>query len=798
MKKLLFSTLLSLSVLFSFAQIDYRVEDVRAVTTSGGPHSPSASIPTGTSLDSVTFLLRNNSASSVPSGTTVTVDLTIGSGSAIALQGTLSASLAAGQATKFFINCTSGGLNENFPSSAGSFQICVESTTVNDPVSSNNTSCSSYSMSSPTSNSYDFRVTGVEVTDPTGLSIGSSIQIGTQLNEIQFDIVNGGNNTIPANTIWSAELTIGGAQTDTVFYRIPINLTSGATLSNIRINCTPAQFDKNFPSSPGSFAIRLKSLYDPDPNVSNNTGTAAYVMQGSGSPQITGISPTSGQVGSTVIISGNNFPTTISSVRFNPGITASVISNSSTSIEVTVPSGAQTGAIQVNFSTVSLNTPVFTVTSSPVHTITGINPTAGPIGSQVSISGTNFSSNPNDHTVLFGGGTQAVVNNAGPTLLLVTVPGGAQSGPIEVILNSISVSSQQSFSITSSALHTITAINPNSGDVGDTVNITGTNFETTIANNTVRFGGGVQAIVLNASNTVLQTVVPAGAQSGNIEVEIAGNSVQSPQIFRVNGSPLPPEITDFNPKKGAAGMQLTITGNNFSSTLQDNTVTFSGGIAANLVSATRSKIVVEVPTGANNGPISVSVNGNSILSTSSFIYTTDPVISYFTPNTGPHGSGVTIHGANFDPVSANNEVFFGAISAATPIASSDGLRLITNVPSSVGVGFVPLSVRVNGTTVIADEEFNVVIASVEELGEAADLKVFYKDQTLRVYSGTNSNWKDLKVNVYLIDGKLIHSSEIEEKSVPWQQDIPVVLKPGVYILDLESTSGSLSKKFSVR
>ena len=64
---------------------------------------------------------------------------------------------------------------------------------------------------------------------------------------------------------------------------------------------------------------------------------------------------------------------------------------------------------------------------------------------------------------------------------------------------------------------TITAFTPLSADVGSTINITGTNFNTTPANNVVFFGA-TQAIVSDATATNLNVVVPAGATYGPITV----------------------------------------------------------------------------------------------------------------------------------------------------------------------------------------------------------------------------------------------------------------------------------------
>ena len=77
---------------------------------------------------------------------------------------------------------------------------------------------------------------------------------------------------------------------------------------------------------------------------------------------------------------------------------------------------------------------------------------------------------------------------------------------------------------------TITNFTPTSGNVGDTVTITGTNFSTTWADNTVSFNG-TAAVVYSCTSTRIVTAVPERATTGPIEVTVVGNSVTSLTAF---------------------------------------------------------------------------------------------------------------------------------------------------------------------------------------------------------------------------------------------------------------------------
>jgi hypothetical protein len=236
--------------------------------------------------------------------------------------------------------------------------------------------------------------------------------------------------------------------------------------------------------------------------------------------------------------------------------------------------------------------------SSP--TITTLNPNSGQIGSSVKIIGSNFSAIPADNLVTFNG-TEATVDNASATELVVTVPAGATTGPVVVVVGGLS-SNEVEFTVEPSP-PVITTLNPNSGQIGSSVKIIGSNFSVTPANNLVTFNG-TNATVDNASATELVVTVPAGATTGPVVVVVGGLSSNEVN-FTVE--PTPPEITSINPASGPYNTEVTITGTNFSSVLTENEVFFNGA-EATISSATPTEIIAVVPLGAGTGPVSVTTN----------------------------------------------------------------------------------------------------------------------------------------------------------------------------------------------
>lgn len=150
-----------------------------------------------------------------------------------------------------------------------------------------------------------------------------------------------------------------------------------------------------------------------------------FVSQAFGkAPSISGLSPTSGVVGTSVTISGSNFGSSqgTSTITFN-GVQASVTSRKTGSIAATVPTAATTGSVVVTVGGTASNSVTFTVT--PV--ISGLSPTSGAVGSSVTISGSGFGSSQGSNTVTFNG-VSASTTGWTASAITASVPSGATTG----------------------------------------------------------------------------------------------------------------------------------------------------------------------------------------------------------------------------------------------------------------------------------------------------------------------------------------------------------------------------------
>ena len=179
----------------------------------------------------------------------------------------------------------------------------------------------------------------------------------------------------------------------------------------------------------------------------------------------------------------------------------------------------------------------------------------------------------------------------------------------------------------------INSITPPSARVGDAVTIIGARFDgRAAARNTVRFtrsqqagGGQTLAQVTQATRTALTVVVPADAATGPVTVQTEGGTATSPSDFVVNNFPAP-VITDFNPKRGPVGTQVTLTGTNLKVNANDPAVTFAGTngrLPALVSSASATEVHVTVPNGAITGLIELTHVGGTAVTATPFTVDTE-------------------------------------------------------------------------------------------------------------------------------------------------------------------------------
>lgn len=250
-------------------------------------------------------------------------------------------------------------------------------------------------------------------------------------------------------------------------------------------------------------------------------------------PSIASFSPTSGPVGTQVVVSGANF--TAKTAVFYGNLPCRVIQRTLPGgLVVEIPGNAQgTDYLWVEDANTRIKSQqTFQVVAPPV--VSAFAPQAGPVGTQVVVTGSNFTRTT---TVLFGNVAATIVKAQLPTSITVTVPAGAVGAQfIWVEDRGQKVKSATTFNVVLTPV--ISTMSPLSGPAGTQVTLTGENFTPQAA---VWFGNLACPIVKRVGKTQIVVTIPAGAKGkGFLTVEDNGQRVNTAQQFEVLEPPAPP------------------------------------------------------------------------------------------------------------------------------------------------------------------------------------------------------------------------------------------------------------------
>ena len=238
-------------------------------------------------------------------------------------------------------------------------------------------------------------------------------------------------------------------------------------------------------------------------------------------------------------------------------------------------------------------------------------PDQGKAGDKILVFGKHFSPVVEENTVIFAGGTEldplvAEVNRVrGDSILEVIVPEGGVSGAIQVEVDGHAAVGPQ-FSFAGEAV--VSSFTPNHGRQGETLTIRGENFANDPSVYLVTFGGGVATIPgPTSTDSTLIVEIPAGAQSGNLLVELEGVELFSGDFIYDY-----PVITQIDPVRGKKETVVTLTGDFFGINPDRIQVFFNETLAELVGNPTETQVSAKVPTGAGTGVVRVVVDGNEV------------------------------------------------------------------------------------------------------------------------------------------------------------------------------------------
>jgi hypothetical protein len=543
-----------------------------------------------------------------------------------------------------------------------------------------------------------------------------------------------GSNPNQVNLGWTASTETGGTIASYLVERC--QGASCSSFSQIGSSTTTAYSDTTVVASTTySYRVRAKDS-------ANNTGPYSNIATvttptGVPLPNISSLSPTSGAVGTAVTITGTNFGATqgTSTVSFN-GTAATVTSWSAGSIAATVPNGATTGNVVVTVGGQSSSGVLFTVTAG----ISSLSPTSGPVGTAVTIAGTNFGSTQGTSTVKFNG-TTATPTSWSNTSIVVPVPAGATTGNVVV-----TVGGQASNGV----LFTV-GTNPPPGSIAHLQQA---------SNSDVSGRGYASFSATFPAGTTSGSAIVIGVTYGNSNPTITASDSQGNTYAQALST------YDAGHNQGCAILYATNTRGNASDTV---TVNFSGGGVAYLglgiheYSGVAASSVLDGTVGGkgnsgspSSGSVTTTANGDLIFScgaedgigsgdtftagsgftkrvdlgaaaayadedrvqatagsiaatwtlspSSSWVTnmaafkaagaSTAPSLTSLSPTSGPVGTAVTLTGTNFGSTQGTSTVSFNG-TAATPTSWSS-TSIVVPVPTGATTGNV--TVTVSGQT----------------------------------------------------------------------------------------------------
>lgn len=330
-------------------------------------------------------------------------------------------------------------------------------------------------------------------------------------------------------------------------------------------------------------------------------------------PTITSVSPVSGSVGTSVVVTGTNLAG-VAEVRFSGGATgvpAVFTVMSPTSILTSVPGGAASGPIRATAVGGTASSAVFTISGkAKAPTVASFSPTSGIVGDNVTISGTNLAGAKSvkvGSVTVYSGWT---VKSA--SQLVVPIPAGATSGTVAVSTDGGVGTGGGTLTVITPPV--VSTVAPSSSQAGTSVTISGSGLG---AVTSVTFGG-VAANFTVVSSTSVTATVPSGLAPGPTTMRVINRAGSAALAFTVSAR-FATTLAYTGPATAAKGVKVTLTARLTATTsggpLQGFVVsfTFNGKVVTAITSASGAAAVsVTAPKTAGAYPVALSFAGTLV------------------------------------------------------------------------------------------------------------------------------------------------------------------------------------------
>jgi len=441
-------------------------------------------------------------------------------------------------------------------------------------------------------------------------------------------------------------------------------------------------------------------------------------------PQLWDVIPDSGPIGVRFTLLGDGFGAWAGSLRnqvFFEGSTVPVSSWKDDAIQGTVPGFLSLGVHSIWVRRTTTDGGLMESSTAQFELIVmspqSLNPSTGPIGVPITITGSGFGARSGASTLVWVGASTAAVYSWTDTKIIAKVPGMVKEpycGPGETICapvagNAYPVEIERiqgeyadrvavgSFTVTPLA---VSSFAPSSGPIGTPITLLGPGFGPRDGNWTQVLFAGATVPITSWADAKVTFDAPGGFGNGAQSIVLrrtttdGGLMESTPVSFEIiNMSP-----ASMNPSTGPIGIPITITGAGFGAWDGVNTRVLINGATVHVNSWVDTKISADIPgLPAGEYPVAVErAQGGYTDTVAVGSFTVTPLaVSSFAPSSGPIGTPITLLGPGFGPYDGTwTQVLFAG--TTVPVTSWSDAKVTFDAPGGFGNG--PQSIVLRRTT----------------------------------------------------------------------------------------------------
>jgi hypothetical protein len=454
-----------------------------------------------------------------------------------------------------------------------------------------------------------------------------------------------------------------------------------------------------------------------------SSGAAVQVANVVAAPTVTANTANLPQDAQTLIIEGTGFSATPANnlVMLSTGmvfVTDSTATQLTCSLSAPPAPGSLTATVTSNGGSSGAPVQVATIFARPTLTVNTADLAQN--APTLILAGTGFSTTPANNIVMAAG--MATVTASTATQLTCTFTG---TPPLGILVASVFIPGKGTTGpkqvATIVAPPTVTASTAEFAQNVPTLIITGTNFSTTAANNTVVLSSGT-ATVTGSTATQLTCTLAGPPSPGSLTAVVTSNRGSSGAAVQVATILAAPTVTASSANLAQNAPTLLIAGTNFSATPANNTVKLSSGTAT-VTASTATQLTCTLTAPPSLGSLTAvvtSIGGSSGAPVQ--VATVVPPVSYTVTTTGNAivltdiaGNGDTLTLSQPSPGSIQFSVIGRTFSVdgGTPIVGSSGTIFRTGV-ASITVN------AAGGNDTINVESFDGLMPSLTINGGAGD------------------------------------------------------------------------------